>query len=323
MALAVTSSSTASTAAASSVYWNLHGHAEDVVCAAAQGRVCATGDTDGVVLLWRFAGATPEHVCRMSTGGPAAVHAAWSDAATLLVAQGDGCATVWDVEKGVRTRMVSRYAVRGRCAWPVLNSVAAMARDTFVFGGDDGYLVAADKRSDTPVSSAHLAVPIISIATAGFSLFVGDICGTLRWFDTRTGSREMERIVCGSCGITSIATDGQQDRIVAYSMDGRAQLIDTQPFALSSSDRLLGAAELGANERQMLLRGEWVPGSESVVLPNGAGDVVTISAKDIVGGATRTVHACGGGAAMSTSVCVADDLLVCCGDGGDVAVYQR
>ncbi|CAJ1029238.1 hypothetical protein, conserved [Leishmania lindenbergi] len=321
MALAVTSSS-APSGRAEVVYWNLHGHSEDVVCAATHGRVCATGDVDGVVLLWRFAKAAPEHVCSMNTGGPAAVDAAWSSATTLLVAQGDGCATVWDVEKGARLRTISRYAVKGRCEWPVVNCVAVTTQDSFVFGGDDGYLVTADKRSDRVVVGARVAVPLTSATTAGFSLFIGDVCGTLHWFDIRTGSREVERIVCGSAGITSIVADPTQDRVVTYSMSGTAQMIDTQPFALSSSDRLLGATELGVNERQALLRGAWVPRSDTVVMPSGKGNVVSVSASDIVGGATRTVHAGRTGSAMNVSVCVEDEYVVCGGDGGEVAAYQ-
>ncbi|TPP40335.1 hypothetical protein CGC20_12600 [Leishmania donovani] len=307
---------------AEAVYWNLLGHSEDVLCAAAHGRVCATGDVEGAVLLWRFAGAVPEHVCCMNTGGPAVVDVAWSGATALLAAQGDGCATVWDVEKGARLRTISRFAVKGRCAWPVVNCVAATARGSFVFGGDDGYLVTADKRSDKVVVGAHIAVPLTSAATTGFSLFVGDVCGTLHWFDIRAGSREMERIVCGSAGITSIITDPLQDRVITYSMSGTVQVIDTQPFALSSSDRLLGATELGVNERQALLRGAWVPHSDAVVMPNGKGNVVSVSAKDVVGGATRTVHAGSTGSAMNVSVCVDDEYIVCSGDGGEVAAYK-
>ncbi|CAC9505955.1 U5 snRNP-specific 40 kDa protein / U5-40K [Leishmania donovani] len=321
MALTVTSSS-APSGGAEAVYWNLLGHSEDVLCAAAHGRVCATGDVEGAVLLWRFAGAVPEHVCCMNTGGPAVVDVAWSGATALLAAQGDGCATVWDVEKGARLRTISRFAVKGRCAWPVVNCVAATARGSFVFGGDDGYLVTADKRSDKVVVGAHIAVPLTSAATTGFSLFVGDVCGTLHWFDIRAGSREMERIVCGSAGITSIITDPLQDRVITYSMSGTVQVIDTQPFALSSSDRLLGATELGVNERQALLRGAWVPHSDAVVMPNGKGNVVSVSAKDVVGGATRTVHAGSTGSAMNVSVCVDDEYIVCSGDGGEVAAYK-
>ncbi|CAG9577419.1 U5_snRNP-specific_40_kDa_protein_-_putative [Leishmania major strain Friedlin] len=321
MALTVTSSS-APSGGAEAVYWNLHGHLEDVVCAAAHGRVCATGDVDGAVLLWRFAGAVPEHVCCMNTGGPAVVDVAWSGATALLVAQGDGCATVWDVEKGARLRTISRYAVKGRCAWPVVNCVAATGRDSFVFGGDDGYLVTADKRSDKVVAGVHIAVPLTSATTTGFSLFVGDVCGTLHWFDTRAGSREMERIVCGSAGITSIIADPLQDRVVTYSMSGTVQVTDTQPFALLSSDRLLGATELGVNERQVLLRGAWVPRSDAVVMPSGKGNVVSVSANDVVGGVTRTVHAGRTGSAMNVSVCVDDEYVVCSGDGGEVAAYQ-
>ncbi|GET90250.1 hypothetical protein, conserved [Leishmania tarentolae] len=321
MALTVTSSSSPP-GGAEAVYWNLHGHSEDVLSAAAHGRVCATGDVDGAILLWRFSGEVPEHVCSMNTGGPAAVDAAWSGAATLLVAQGDGCATIWDVEKGARLRIISRYAVRGRCAWPVVNCIEATARDSFVFGGDDGYLVTADKRSDKVVVGAHMGVPLTSATTAGFSLFAGDVCGTLHWFDTRAGSREMERIVCGSTGITSIMADPLHDRVVTYSMSGSVQVIDTQPFALSSADRLLGARELGVNERQALLRGAWGPRGDTVVMPNGKGSVVSVPANDIMGGATRTVHAGRSGSAMNVSVCVEDEYVVCSGDGGEVAAYR-
>ncbi|KAG5500636.1 hypothetical protein JKF63_03732 [Porcisia hertigi] len=321
MALTVTSS-TAPSGKGETVYWSLHGHSEEVVCAAANGRVCATGDVDGTVLLWRFAGSVPENVCCMSTGGPVAVDAAWSGPAALLVAQGDACTTLWDVEKGARLLTISRYSVRGRCTWPVVNCVTATTRDSFVFGGDDGYLVTADKRSEKVVASLNVNTPITSATTAGFSLYVGDVCGSLHWFDTRAGSREMERIVCGSAGITSIMTDPLQNRVVTYSMSGVAQVIDTQPFALSSSDRLLGATELGVNERQALLRGAWVPRCDTVVIPNGNGAVVGISADDIVGGATRTVHANLTGVAMNVSACVGDEYVLCGSEGGELAVYQ-
>ncbi|KAG5475226.1 hypothetical protein CUR178_04679 [Leishmania enriettii] len=321
MALTV-ASSCAQSGSAEGVYWNLHGHSEDVVCASVHRYVCATGGADGAILLWSFAGAVPEHVCCMNTGGPAAVDAAWSGASELLVAQGDGCATVWDVEKGARLRAISRHAVRGRCAWPVVNCVTTTTRDSFVFGGDDGYLVTADKRSDKAVAVAHIAVPLTSATTTGFSLFVGDVCGTLHWFDLRAGSKEMERIACGTSGITSIMADPLQDRVVTYSMSGTAQVIDAQPFALSSSDRLLGATELGLNERQALLRGGWVPRCETVVIPDGKGDVVCVSVGDAVGGAMRIVHTSRTLSAMNASVCVEDEYVVCGGDGGEVAVYK-
>ncbi|KAG5474548.1 hypothetical protein LSCM1_03335 [Leishmania martiniquensis] len=320
MALAVASPS-ALPGRTETAYWNLHGHSEDVVCASVHGRVCATGDADGAILLWSFAGAAPEHVCCMNTRGPAAVDAAWSGTSDLLVAQGDGCTTVWDVEKGAKLRTISRYAVRGRCAWPVINCVAATTRDAFVFGGDDGYLVTGDKRSDKAVAVAHIGVPLTSATTVGFSLFVGDVCGTLHWFDIRADSKEMERIVCGFSGITGIMADSLQDRVVAYCMSGTAQVVDTQPFALLSSDRLLCATELGLNERQALLRGAWVPRCDSIVMPNGQGDVVCFSASDAAVGATRMVHAGRSGAAMNVSVCVEDEYVVCGGDGGEVMAY--
>ncbi|KPA85063.1 hypothetical protein ABB37_01480 [Leptomonas pyrrhocoris] len=321
MALTVTTSS-AQVGGAETTYWSLHGHSEEVLCAAAyRQHVCATGGADGLVLVWRFAGSTPEHACRMRTGGPAALDVAWSNATTLLTAQGDGCASVWDVEKGVKTRSISRYAIKGRCAWPVVNCVAATTRGSFVFGGDDGYLVSADTRSDKVSTSVHLNVPVTAATSAEYSLFVGDVCGALHWFDTRVGSKELERIQCGAAGITSVVAVPDQDRIVSYALNGDAQVIDSQPFALSSSDRLVGATNLGDNTRQSLLRGSWLPRAGAVVLPSGSGDVVAISPADIGGGVTRTLHQRVNGPVMNVCAAVGEGVVLC-GGGDELAVYS-
>lgn len=321
MALAVTTSS-AHIGGSETTYWNLHGHPEEVLCAASfQRSVCVTGGADGLMLVWRFTGSAPEHVCRMHTGGPAAVDAMWNSATTLLAAQGDGCASVWNVESGTRVRAVSRYAVRGRCAWPVVNCIAATVRDGFVYGGDDGYLVSADIRSDAVGSSVPLNVPITAATSTEYSLFVGDVCGVLHWFDTRAGSKELERIPCGAAGITSVVTVPHQEKLVVYTLDGEAQVVDAQPFALSSSDRLLGVTNLDENTRQALLRGSNLPASEAVVvLPSGGGDVVAVSPDDISGGITRTLHAHGSGPLMNVCTSVGEELVLC-GGGKEVFVY--
>ncbi|KPI86549.1 hypothetical protein ABL78_4372 [Leptomonas seymouri] len=321
MALTVTASS-ARVSGAETTYWNLHGHSEEVLCATAYKQdVCVTGGADGLMLVWRFTGSAPEHVCRMRTGGPAVLDAAWGNAITLLAAQGDCCASVWDVEKGVRTRSVSRYAIKGRCAWPVVNCIASTMGDSFVFGGDDGYLVSADARIGKVSTSVNLSVPVTAATLVDYSLFVGDVCGDLHWFDMRVGSKELERIPCGAAGISSIVAVPNKDKIVSFAMNGEVQVVDSQPFALSSSDRLLGATSLGENTRQALLRGSWLPRAESVVLPTGSGDVVAISPEDIGGGVTRTLHQRASGPSMNVSTAVGDGLVLC-GGGNEIVVYS-
>lgn len=320
MALTVTTSS-ARVNGTESTYWNLHGHSDEVLCAAAYTHgVCITGGADGLMLVWRFRGTAPEHVCCMRTGGPAVLDVAWSTATTLLTAQGDGRASVWDVEKGTRTRSVSRYAVKGRCTWPVVNCITTTTRDAFVFGGDDGYLLFGDTRSDAVGTNAHLNVPITAATSTEYSLFVGDVCGTLHWFDTRVGAKELERIPCGVAGITSVVAVPGQERLLTYDLNGDVQLVDCQPFALSSSDRLLGSTNLGENTRQALLRGTWLPKSNSVALPSGAGDVVAISPNDIGGGVAHTLHTQTASAPMNVCAAVGDGLILC-GGGEDVMLY--
>jgi hypothetical protein len=321
MALTVTTSS-ARVGGAETLYWNLHGHSDEVLCAAAcPPSVCVTGGTDGLMLVWRFNNSTPEHVCRMRTGGPAAVDVAWSSTTTLLAAQGDGCASVWDVEKGARLRSVSRYAVKGRCAWPVINCVAVTVRGGFVFGGDDGYLNSADTRSDKLSGSVHLNVPVTAATSTEYSLFVGDVCGVLHWFDTRVGSRELERIPCSTTGITSVVAVPNDEKLVTYTLNGEAQVVDSQPFALSSSDRLLGTTNLGENTRQALLRGTWAAAANAVMLPSGGGDVVVVQPEDIGGGVTRKLHRRASGPAMNVCAAVGDGLVLC-GGGKEVVVYS-
>lgn len=324
MALSVTTSS-AKVSGGVSTYWNLHGHSEEVLCAAPyKETICVTGGADGLMLVWRITTAAtavaPEHVCRMRTGGPATLDVAWSNAITLLAAQGDGSASVWDVEKGVKTRSASRYAVKGRCTWPVVNCVAATTRDSFVFGGDDGFLVTADTRTAAIGASVQLRAPITAATATDYSLFVGDVCGNLHWFDTRAGLKELERIPCGTAAITSIVALPSKDKLVTYDVSGDVQVVDSQPFALSSSDRLLGATNLGTNSRQALLRGSWHSTSNTVVLPSGSGDVVAVSPEDISGGVVRTLHQQTTGPSMNVCACVGDGLVLC-GGGNELVLY--
>lgn len=299
--------------------WSLHGHTEEILSASVHNNVCATSGADGLVLLWRVGETEPVHVCRLNTNGPAAVDVKWHGYSHVLVAQGDASATMWNVETGAVLHTFSRHKVKGRCTWPVVNCIETVSPINAVYGGDDGYVVLCDTRSGEVSSTMNLHTPISSIACDDESMYVGDACGEVHWYDMRMGYKQVESIQCASDAIMTIAVHTKFKQFFTYSRDGEVQAVDSQPFALSSADRLLSRASLHECERYSILRGGLSASRSALAIPDGTGDVVSLSTNDIGGGVQKVLFH--GNDQRPSNVCafVNDDYILC-GGGTEVTL---
>ncbi|EPY24466.1 Prp8 binding protein [Strigomonas culicis] len=295
--------------------WDLQGHDAEILGVAARGRVFASCGTDGLMLLWRLKEDDIANVCKLSTRGPAVTDVAFLAPDTLASAQADCTVGLWDVEVGKRTQSLSRMKVVERCSWPVINTLCA--RDGLLFyGGDDGYLVRHGAREGgAGCDWVNLKVPITALTVLGDSLFVGDVCGAVHWYDIRNTMKKIASIQCASDVITGIAALSD-DQIATYSMDDKVAVIDVQPFVLEGGERLLTAIDMRqGGERTSLKRCSALPRRDLVAFATADATVSCVKGSALYKGVTKT-YTCSqvNGVSVNATAFVSDDYLVCGGD---------
>ncbi|CCW68548.1 unnamed protein product [Phytomonas sp. Hart1] len=296
--------------------WTLHGHDEEVISGCTLGGLVATCSVDGVALLWKLNDNRddPCNVCKLSSGGPAFLDSIFTDVTQLAVAQGDACVGFWDAQIGKKVSSFSRYKSPGRAAWPVINVVEGTvdASPMVVYGGDDGYLVRCDTRAASIVSSLNLRAPVTAISTAAGMTFVGDASGHVRWFDFRVHEKSMVDLKCSHDVVTGMSSNESGHRLVVYTMDGKASLIDTKPFALSNSERLLnGIKVFNCSDDRILRKCDWSGPCESVVFPSPDGCVECVNPNTFSEGGFRTIRSNG---ALNFALFVQNKYILCGGE---------
>lgn len=300
MALSVVNKYEATGAAAghvSKASWSLHGHDDEVLSAAARKNLFATCSADGVSLLWRLPDTAkgPENVCKLSTGGPAALDVCFVDDRRIATAQGDATVSLWDIETGKRLTSLSRVKVPGRSSWPVINAVAMAAEEILAFGGDDGYLSFVDCRSPSISSSINRKTPITALAATDGSLFSGDACGRVCGFDQRMSWRRFMDLKCAADAVSSVACGAKGGVATVYTMDSRLSLVDTQPFAVDEADRLLASVDVNHGQGRTLMRGDWCGALDAAIVPTADGTVACVGHERFSAGATRFLNSADGG----------------------------
>lgn len=250
----------------------LSGHDNSVLAACSWLDICATCDASGVVLLWHVLEESAENVCRLRTKHAAVTDVVFTSVSRIACAQGDGVVSCWDVERSQRERKFCRVKTNSSLNWSVINTIASTKEDVFAYGGDDGYVVQCDTRDRDASFMFNIRAPVTALSIANDFIYAGDVCGFVHCYDVRMNKRFFS-LHAGDNGVAGLAQSSTNEKLVAWCMSGTAALIDTQPFALDNSDRLLGSTYINYDEQRILRRFHWSHMHSVLIFPCSDGKV--------------------------------------------------
>lgn len=297
--------------------WLLSGHEDEVLSVSTCGNIGASSSVDGTILLWLCtAGRTPENVCKLSTGGPAVLDTAFLQTNRLVSAQGNGGVVLWDIETGASLHHYSRAPAQ-RNTWPVINAVAASANESVVYyGGDDGYLMRCDTRTNSCAVFRRITAPITAVACCRGEdyVFAGDATGELYWYDSLSKAGTVAALppLPRDGAISSLTHDSKTKTLLAACSAGSVVTMSTKPFAASPDDRMGGILSTGERpSSRPLFRCGWNNGL--MAFPAGP-EVLCMKATDFPSGRSRSLAGVGGSNCFNAvSVLSSSQILACRG----------